>query len=67
MSKHGGQSSQRLILLVSADPEVLKERKKLLQEHDFAVVTASNLLEVISACQREFVAVIVGSKLPVKE
>lgn len=66
MSKQDG-SARRLILIVSSDPELLRERKTLLQEHDFAVITASNLLEVISACQKEFVAVILGNSLPAKE
>ena len=67
MSRKGRHASHRLILVISADPMVLQERKILLQEHDFAVVTASNLLEVISACHSEFVAVILGSHLPMKE
>jgi DNA-binding response OmpR family regulator len=58
----------RVILNVAFDAAALEERTALLREHGFEVLSATNLLDVITACENnDLEAVVLGPALPIKE
>lgn len=55
------------VLSISADPAVSETRRRVLQEHGYSVVVATNLLEVEQMCRNmEIACVIIGADIEPK-